>query len=247
MQRQQPPDLAPPEPRVLIWNEWRQETTTAQIREIYPDGIHGAIQQGLARHGLAATTATLDEPDQGLSLQRLDDTDVVIWWGHIAHEDVSDQVVQRVTARVLDGMGLIVLHSGQGSRVFRALMGTTGGLNSWREDGKPTQIWTVAPGHPITAGVPIHFELPAEETYGEPFDIPPPEELVFLSSFEGGEAFRSGCCYRRGKGRICYFQPGHETYPTYYHPMVRQIIANAVRWAAPIPSLAARYEKVPRS
>lgn len=219
--------------RVLVWNEWRQEPTTPHLQEVYPDGIHGAIQQGLAEHDLTATTATLDEPDHGLTQDRLDQTDALVWWGHIAHEEVAAEVVERVTRRVREGMGLVVLHSGQGSRVFRALMGTTGEIGGWREDARPTQIWTVAPGHPITIDVPVHFELPAEEAYAEPFDIPPPEDLVFLSSFEGGEAFRSGCCYRRGKGRIFYFQPGHETHPTYYQPMVRQIVANAVRWAAP--------------
>jgi trehalose utilization protein len=225
--------MTPVEPRILVWNEWRQEQSTPAIGAVYPDGIHGAIREGLARHGLVAATASLDEPEHGLSQDRLDGTDVMIWWGHIAHEEVTEAAVRRVAERVRDGMGLVVLHSGQGSRVFQALMGTTGDVGSWREDGKPTHIWTVAPGHPLTIGVPLHFVLPAEEAYGEPFDIPQPDELVFLSSFEGGEAFRSGCCYRRGRGRVFYFQPGHETHPTYHHPMVRQVIANAVRWAAP--------------
>ena len=221
-------------PRVLVWNEGRHEKKSRSIASVYPDGIHGAIAEGLREHGLEAETTTLDDDEQGLSAARLTNVDVLVWWGHVAHGEVSGEAVDRLAQRVRQGMGLIVLHSGQGSKIFGALMGTTGALSGWREDGKPTQVWTVAPGHPITVGVPTHFELPAEEMYAEPFDIPAPDELIFLSSFAGGEAFRSGCCFRRGRGRIFYFQPGHETHPAYYEPMVRRIIANAVRWAAPL-------------
>lgn len=219
-------------PRVIVWNEFRQEPETPALLMVYPDGIHAAIADGLAEHGIIAGTATLDEPEHGLTAKRLADTDVLVWWGHIAHDDVDDAVVERVAARVRAGMGLVVLHSGQGSRIFQRLLGTTGGIGSWREDARPSRVWTVAPGHPITEGVPLSFTIPAEEAYAEPFDIPAPDELVFLSSFEGGEAFRSGCCFIRGRGRIFYFQPGHETHPTYEDPMVRLVIANAVRWAA---------------
>jgi trehalose utilization protein len=160
----------------------------------------------------------------------LDATDVLVWWGHIAHGEVDDAVVERARARVLAGMGLVVLHSGHYSKLFRALMGTTCDLQ-WREADDRERIWVVAPGHPIADGVGPSIDLDIEEMYGEPFDVPAPEELVFVSWFTGGEVFRSGCCYTRGRGRIFYFRPGHETHPTYRHPDVRRVIANAVAWA----------------
>jgi trehalose utilization protein len=69
--------------------------------------------------------------------------------------------------------------------------------------------------------------------YGEPFAIPTPDEMIFLSWFEGGEAFRSGCTWKRGNGKIFYFRPGHETYPTYHQKEVRLVLQNAARWARP--------------
>src|SRR5437660_1473645 len=180
----------------------------------------------------AVRTATLDQPEQGLSAAVLGSTDVLTWWGHAAHEQVSDELVARICARVGGGMGLVALHSAHYSKVFRALMGTTCSLR-WRNDGRRELVWTVAPGHPIAEGVPEVFAIPRQEMYGEFFDVPPPQTLVFISAFEGGEVFRSGCCYRRGRGRVFYFSPGHETYPTYYDPNVLKVIANGVRWAAP--------------
>ena len=218
--------------RVTVWNEFRQERSDEAVRAIYPDGIHAAIAAGLRdEDGLVVRTATLDEPDQGLSAAVLAETDVLTWWGHVAHDDVTDEVLDRVHARVLDGMGLIVLHSGHFSRIFRRLMGTTCGLK-WREAGERERIWVVDPGHPIAAGLGESFVLDHEEMYGEHFDIPAPDELVLVSWFEGGEVFRSGCCYTRGRGRIFYFRPGHETHPTYFDPNVRRLIANAAAWAA---------------
>jgi len=217
--------------RVTVWNEFRQERSDEAVRAIYPDGIHAAIAAGLRdEDGLVVRTATLDEPDQGLSAAVLAETDVLTWWGHVAHDDVTDEVLDRVHARVLDGMGLIVLHSGHFSRIFRRLMGTTCGLK-WREAGERERIWVVDPGHPIAAGLSESFVLDHEEMYGEHFDIPAPDRLVLVSWFQGGEVFRSGCCYTRGRGRIFYFRPGHETHPTYFDPTVRRVIANAARWA----------------
>jgi trehalose utilization protein len=217
--------------RVTVWNEFRQERSDDAVRAIYPDGIHAAIAAGLRdEDGLVVRTATLDEPDQGLSAAVLAETDVLTWWGHVAHDDVTDEVLDRVHARVLDGMGLIVLHSGHFSRIFRRLMGTTCGLK-WREAGERERIWVVDPGHPIAAGLGESFVLDHEEMYGEHFDIPAPDRLVLVSWFQGGEVFRSGCCYTRGRGRIFYFRPGHETHPTYFDPTVRRVIANAARWA----------------
>jgi len=226
--------------RVTVWNEFRQERSDEPVRAVYPDGIHAAIGDGLRAAGFEVRTATLDEPEHGLTEAILAGTDVLTWWGHAAHDAVDDAIVERVRRRVLDGMGLIVLHSGHHSKLFRSLMGTTGDLK-WRESGDRERIWVVDPSHPIADGLEESFVLDHEEMYGEPFDIPAPDRLVFVSWFQGGEVFRSGCCYRRGRGRIFYFRPGHETHPTYFDPNVRRVIANAARWAAAPTGPAPRF------
>jgi trehalose utilization protein len=220
--------------QVSVWNEYRHEQSDVKVRSIYPDGIHGAIASGLQEHAdFVVRTATLDEPDQGLPPSVLDSTDVLIWWGHKAHPEVKDDLVDRIQRRVLDGMGLIVLHSGHESKVFQRLMGTKASLK-WREATDKERIWIVQPGHQIVHGLGEYIEIPREEMYGEFFDIPQPDELIMISWFTGGEVFRSGCCFYRGKGKIFYFRPGHETYPTYFNPEVRKVIANAVQWAKPV-------------
>ena len=219
--------------RVTVWNEFRHEKTDEHIRRVYPQGIHGAIAGYLEQQpGLSAQTATLDEPEHGLTEAVLAETDVLIWWGHQAHGAVEDAIVDRVQARVLDGMGLICLHSSHFSKIFKQLMGTTCNLK-WREIGENERLWVVDPSHPIAAGLGQYIDIPHEEMYGEFFDIPQPDRLVFISWFPGGEVFRSGCCYHRGRGKVFYFRPGHETFPTFYQAEVRQVIENAVRWAAP--------------
>lgn len=220
--------------RVTVWNEGLHEKTHEEVRKVYPNGIHAVIAEGLKEFGITTVkTATLDDPEHGLTEQVLAETDVLTWWGHMAHGKVSDEIVERVYKRVVfDGMGLIVLHSGHFSKIFKRLMGTSCDLK-WREVGEKERLWVVSPGHPITAGLEDYFEIPHEEMYGEYFDIPQPDELVFVSWFQGGEVFRSGCCYYRGRGKVFYFRPGHETYPTYYQKEVRQVIANAVKWCAP--------------
>lgn len=218
--------------KVTVWNEFRHEREERYAR-VYPDGIHGAIAAGLREHpDFEVGTATLDEPEHGLTDAVLAQTDVLLWWGHKAHGEVNDEIVARVHARVLAGMGLIVLHSGHFSKIFKRLTGTTCDLK-WREANERERLWVVAPGHPIAAGLGEYIELDQEEMYGEHFDIPPPETLVFVSWFAGGEVFRSGCCYSRGAGKIFYFRPGHESHPTYFNADIRRVIANAVRWAAP--------------
>ncbi|MEE8391840.1 MAG: ThuA domain-containing protein, partial [Anaerolineae bacterium] len=219
--------------RVTVWNEYRHEKTDAEVAKIYPDGIHEAIAQHLHTEGMQVQTATLDEPEHGLTKEVLDQTDVLIWWGHMAHGEVEDEIVDRVHKQVLDGMGLIALHSGHFSKIFRKLMGTTCDLK-WREIGEKERVWVVEPGHPIAEGLDEYFEIPHAEMYGERFDIPAPDTLVFISWFQGGEVFRSGCCYHRGNGKIFYFAPGHETFPIYHQRQVLQVIVNAARWAAPV-------------
>jgi trehalose utilization protein len=214
---------------VTVWNEHVHEREGGEAARIYPDGIHATIASFLADLG-TVRTATLAEPEHGLPDVVLDSTDVLLWWGHAVHEEVSDAVVDGVVARVWAGMGLVVLHSGHYSKPFKRLMGTSCALR-WRHGERET-VWSVAPGHPIAAGVPDSFVIPEQEMYGEFFDVPPPEQLVFVSSFTGGEVFRSGCCWTRGRGRIFYFSPGHETHPVYHQPEVQRVLVNATRWAA---------------
>jgi trehalose utilization protein len=218
--------------RVTVWNEYVHEQEHDAVAEVYPDGIHGALADALDARGFDVETATLHEPEHGLTEAVLAETDVLTWWGHAAHDEVDDDVVERVKEHVLDGMGLIVLHSAHNSKIFRSLMGTTCSLK-WREAAETERLWVVEPGHPIAEGLDEHVELPETEMYGERFDVPAPDTLVFTSWFEGGEVFRSGCCYRRGSGRVFYFRPGHETYPIYHDEDVRQVLGNAVEWAAP--------------
>ncbi|MHB9130063.1 MAG: ThuA domain-containing protein [Armatimonadota bacterium] len=219
--------------RVTVWNEFRHEKSHQAVMDVYPDGMHTVIAKYLnAQSGITAGTATLDEPEHGLTDAVLANTDVLIWWGHMAHHEVSDETVDRVQQRVLEGMGLVVLHSGHFSKIFRRLMGTTCNLK-WREANEKERLWVMAPNHPIVEGLGEYFELPQEEMYGEFFDIPAPDTLVLMSWFAGGEVFRSGCCFERGHGRIFYFRPGHETHPTYYDNNVMTVITNAVRWATP--------------
>src|SRR5207302_6089125 len=206
--------------RVTVWGENLHEQRDPAVREIYPEGMHSTIADGIREHlgdGARVRTATFDEPEHGLAEAVLEDTDVLTWWGHVAHGSVEDRVVDRIHDRVLHGMGLVVLHSGHESKIFRRLMGTNCALR-WREAGEREVVWTVNPGHPVARGVPDVFVIPEQEMYGEFFDIPQPDELVFISSFAGGEVFRSGCAFVRGQGRIFYFSPGHETHPVYHQP-----------------------------
>lgn len=218
--------------KVLIWNENIHEREQPEVAAIYPKGIHGCIAELLASEGMTVTTATLDVPNHGLSEELLADTDVLVWWGHHAHDAITDAEVEMICRHINGGMGFVALHSAHHSRVFKRLMGTTCNLK-WRH-GDRERVWCVLPSHPVAKGVPGHFELPREEMYGEPFDIPTPDEVVFLGWFAGGEVFRSGVTYRRGAGKIFYFQPGHEEYPVFYNENVRRIIRNAVEWACPL-------------
>ena len=218
--------------RVTVWNENIHESDP-RIAAIYPKGIHGAIAEMMGRDpGFQIRTATLQMPEHGLTEEVLAETDVLIWWGHCAHAQVSEEVAERVKMRVLDGMGLIVLHSGHLSKPFVKLMGTVC-RSKWRENDEKERIWIIEPAHPIARGLPEYIELPQEETYGERFEVPTPDELVFISWFAGGEVFRSGCCWKRGMGKVFYFRPGHEEYPTFYREDIAQVLINAAYWAQP--------------
>ncbi|MEM8737941.1 MAG: ThuA domain-containing protein [Planctomycetota bacterium] len=227
--------------RVTVWHEYRHDNPDSQkpngrCMELYPEGMHTAVASAIREHlgdGVDVKTATLDQDgDHGLSDELLADTDVMTWWGHCAHGEVKDEWAQKVAQRVREGMGLVVLHSGHYAKPFKLLMGTNCHLK-WREAGEKERLWNVSPGHPITAGMSTDFiELAQTEMYGEHFDIPDPDELVFVSWFEGGEVFRSGCVWKRGAGKVFYFRPGHETFPIYHQPEIRRVLANGVRYVA---------------
>ena len=236
--------------RVTVWNENVHEQKNPDVAKIYPEGMHKCIADALgsdavagigdagwARSPTPATpleirTATLEEPEHGLAEKLLDQTDVLIWWGHVAHGEVEDAVVDRVIRRIWQGMGLIALHSSHYSKIFKRLMGTSCSL-TWREAGEKERVWVCNPAHPIARGIDRYFEIENSEMYGEPFAIPAPDEIVFISWFEGGDVFRSGCTWKRGNGKIFYFSPGHEMYPIFGNPSVQLVLRNAVRWAAP--------------
>ena len=219
--------------RVTVWGENVHEQTHESVRSLYPDGMHHFIADALSKvPGITTRCATLQEPEHGLTEMVLEDTDVLTWWGHCAHGQVEDLIVDRVQKRVLEGMGLLVLHSAHYAKIFKRLLGTSCSL-TWRGEGERERVWVCNPGHPIAAGLGPYFEIEQEEMYGEPFGIPSPEETIFVSWFQGGEVFRSGCTWKRGNGKIFYFRPGHETFPTYHNKDVQRVIANAVRWLAP--------------
>lgn len=219
--------------KVTVWNEYIHEKKDENVKKIYPNGIHNAIADFLSSDEISVQTATLDDPECGLTEEVLDNTDVLIWWGHMGHDRVDDKIAQRVRDAVLKGMGMIFLHSAHHSKPFKLLMGTGCNL-CWRENGDYERLWVVNPSHPIAQGLGKYIYLPHEEMYSEPFEIPEPDQLVFLGAYEGGEAFRSGCCFKRGNGNIFYFQPGHESFPTFYIPEVQRVIKNAVHWAKPV-------------
>ncbi|HJO94837.1 MAG TPA: ThuA domain-containing protein [Victivallales bacterium] len=216
--------------KVTVWNEFLHEKENEAVKKLYPEGIHKFIADRLIKENdIECRLASLNEPEHGLTEELLHDTDVLIWWGHKAHNEVDDEIVKRVHKHVVSGMGLIVLHSGHFSKIFKAVTGTTCALK-WREAAEKERLWNIAPAHPITEGIGEYFEIANTEMYGERFDIPEPDELIFISWFEGGEVFRSGVTYKRGNGKVFYFRPGHETYPVYYNDKVIKVIKNAVRW-----------------
>jgi trehalose utilization protein len=218
---------------VTVWNEYRTERESELPAEVYPDGIHAVLAESLREEGHEVETAVLDDPEHGLTEERLDRTDVLLWWAHLANDEVADEIVDRVYDAVIDGMGFLPLHSARRSKVFKRLMGTSCAAEA-RDADETERVWFVSPGHPIVDGFDDRYiEFEDSQITVEPFDIPEPDQLVMISWLEGGEVFRSGCCFRRGNGRIFFFAPGHETYPVYYRDDVQQIISNAVEWAAP--------------
>lgn len=218
---------------ITIWIEHAKETERGGVAAAYPDGMCGALAEIFIGSEHKVRFSSQNLADDGLGSDILDSTDVLLYWAHAMHEKLKDETTERIAKRVSDGMGIIFLHSAHFSKPFKMLMGTSGSLK-WREDGKHERLYTVAPRHPIANGIPENFFLEKEEMYGEYFDIPTPDDLIFIGWFPGGEVFRSGFTYHYGKGKIFYFQPGHETFPTYYDVNIRKIIYNAVHWVAGI-------------
>ena len=232
--------------RIAIFNEFLHEKTDERVQAVYPNGIHNALADFLRADDVTITCYTLDNVEE-ITEEALDNTDVMLWWGHMGHAKVPDEVAIRVRDAVLKGMGMVFLHSAHHSKPFRLLMGTSCNL-TWREDGDSERIWTIQPAHPIAQGIGRYFVLPHVETYGEPFTIPNPDDVIFIGNYEGGEVFRSGCTFHRENGRIFYFQPGHETFPIFYDKNVQTIIRNAVNWVKPIyrvPALVCPHVKKP--
>ncbi len=219
--------------RVTVWNEFRHEKTNKEVQTLYPEGIHAFLRDFLsAESELSITLAALDDEAQGLPAEVLDNTDVLVWWGHMAHGEVDDALVSRICARVYAGkMGFVALHSAHHSKPFRTLLGATGNLTWGRNQTEV--LWNMMPSHPIMKGIPDRIVLEREELYAEPFYIPVPDALLMGGWFEDGYIMRSCACFLRGLGRVVYFQPGHETCPSFYNPYVQKIILNSIRWAAP--------------
>ena len=218
--------------KVTVWNEFKHERELEEIKKVYPEGIHNCIAGFLGKcEDIQVRTATFEMPEHGLPEEVLDDTDVLIIWSHALQDEFSDEVAERVQQHVLAGMGLIALHSAHFSKIMKRLLGTTMTLK-WKHE-EQEKLWCLMPTHPIAAGIPEKIEIPKEEMYGEYFDIPKPDEVIFAGWFSGGQVFRSGCTFTRGLGKIFYFQPGHEEYPIYQMPEIQQIITNAVHYCAP--------------
>ncbi len=229
--------------RVTVWNEYIHEREYEGIRRVYPDGIHGCIGAFLdINEDISIKYATLDMPEHGLTEKVLDETDVLIWWGHAAHDRVSDEIAERVKSHVLRGMGFIALHSAHHCKVMKMLLGTTLNLHWKHEDSE--KLFCVNPSHPIAEGITEPITLENEEMYGEYFDIPKPDDEIFIGWFKSGHVFRSGVTFTRGMGKIFYFQPGHEEYPIYHNTQIQRIITNAVRWAAPYRKMEAVFPVV---
>ncbi|MCL2378945.1 MAG: ThuA domain-containing protein [Defluviitaleaceae bacterium] len=228
---------------VTVWDE-----TEGPIGP-YPNGIYRAIADTLEESNEFGKIRIALQPqaEHGLTHDVLNNTDVLIWWAHNHHGQVEDEIVDRVWQRVLDGMGLVLLHSAHAAKIFTKLVGTKTGNLRWRENEELERVWTIERNHPIAAGLPEYFDIPKSEMYGEHFSIPAPDELVFISWHQGGEVFRSGCTFKRGDGKIFFFAPGHETYPIYYMPEVKQVIVNSVKWAASLPLTPAIQGNTPVS
>ena len=221
--------------RVTLFTEYNASMDCDEAKASYPNGGMNPALEAFLKTENEVTTIIHSDGDDGSALTEeiLKNTDVLVWWGHWYHGSVNDKVADMVVEFVNRGMGFIALHSAHASKPFRRLVGTNGSL-SWREMGENERLWVIEKAHPITKGLGDYVDIPHEEMYGEPFAIPAPDELLFISWFKGGEVMRSGCVFNRGYGKVFYFRPGHETLPTYLNPQIQQIVLNAVKYVAPV-------------
>ncbi|MFH1372026.1 MAG: ThuA domain-containing protein [Planctomycetota bacterium] len=217
---------------VVVWSEG-----TAP-KNVYPNDICGAIAEGLKElKDWDVVEARLSDPNQGLPDELLNRADVLIWWGHKKHNQVRDGLVDKIVSRVKDeGMGFISLHSSHFARPNIKLMGTPCSWKEYLGDSNTLKITVKDPNHPIARGVE-DFTIYHDERYSEPYAVPQPLAVVFEGTYTldngGTDTSRQGLTWEIGKGRVFYFQPGHETNPVFFDPNIRRIISNAVEWAAP--------------
>lgn len=228
--------------KIVVFCEKNPSMLTPEGLAAYPEGMGVYLKNILSEDGNDVTYIEVtDDGEQNYDEDVLKGCDVAVWWGHWYHDRVSDKLVDQLVENVQKGMGLICLHSAHRSKPFLRLLGTTGCLK-WREDAEKERVWCVDLTHPINKGVGEFVDVAHEEMYGEPFDIPTPDELVYLGWFQGGEVLRSGCVFKRGRGKLFYFNPGHETYPTYKNPSIVKILKNACEYLKPTTPLLETIE-----
>lgn len=221
---------------ITIFNEYHPNEHTGKAEKNYPGGIHIALKSIFESQEYDVVTATQEQACNGLTDEILDNTDVLLWWSKNWDNELLNSVADKVVSRIREGMGAVFLHSAKNSKPFLRLTGTTSATApvSWKEPGESERLFVVSPAHPIAEGIPSGYVIPNEEPYCEYFDIPKPDDIVFLGGFGNGMCIRAGVTFTRGAGKIFFFQPGHDSFPVYNDKVIRRIILNAVNWAKPV-------------
>lgn len=212
----------------LVWSEGTEP------EDVYPDGIRAVIADALKADGIDTRTRSIEDKQQGVIDADLAWADVLLWWGHLKHDEITDETVDRIEDAVReDGLGFISLHSSHYARPFKRLVDASGDLGEYRfDDDESESVGVVAADHPIAEGVD-DFTIPEAEMFGDPFDVPEPETVVLHSMYSNGdEEMDSGITFQFGEGRGFYLRSGHEEFEIYYMNEIQQILVNATRWAA---------------
>jgi trehalose utilization protein len=147
----QPADAGRQPIRVVIWDE-RQPAQ----KSVYPNflGNHLAEYLRNSERGrgarLQVRSVGIDDPEQGLSSDVLDNCDVLVWWGHQRHGEISADTAKGIVRRITSGqLSLIALHSAHWSRPFIEAMNersTRDALKSLtRRERKNVQISYIPP------------------------------------------------------------------------------------------------------